>query len=265
MLSATALGCFVMAVDALSGHGEVGGPAPLFVVSAVAGAAFLAWQARAPRPLVPLDIFAARRFSAAAGTSFLAFTAQGLVFITLPFLFQSIQGYSPFMSAVLFTPWPVVIIGIGPRAGRLSDRLNPALLSTVGLVVFSLGLVALALLGPSASIPDILWRTALCGLGWGCFQPPNNHELLGSVARERSGTASGVLASARTFGQSVGAALVAIVLAQWTTDLHPTAGNAIVPVRLTLWIGCGIAVAAVVVSALRIASAGAAARARRAA
>ena len=265
MLSAVALGCFVLAVDGLSGRGQIAGPGILFAASAVAAMVFLAWQYRNPRPLVPLDIFRSRRFSVAATTSFLAFTAQGLVFITLPFLFQSIQGYSPFMSAVLFTPWPLIIIGIGPRAGRLSDRANPALISTVGLAIFCLGLASLAMLGAHAAIPDILWRTALCGLGYGCFQPPNNHELLGSVARERSGTASGVLASARTFGQSVGAALVAIVLAGEAARLTPaTASSAIVPVDLALWIGCGIAATAVAVSAARIRSAGAAARARRA-
>ena len=266
LLSAVALGCFVLAVDGLSGHGQISKAGLLFSASTVAAVVFLAWQYRNPRPLVPLEIFRSRRFSVAAMTSFLAFTAQGLVFITLPFLFQSIQGYSPFMSAILFTPWPLIIIGIGPRAGRLSDRANPALISTVGLAIFCLGLASLAMLGAHATIPDILWRTALCGLGYGCFQPPNNHELLGSVARERSGTASGVLASARTFGQSVGAALVAIVLAGQAARLTPAAAStAIVPVHLALWIGCGIAATAVVASAARIRSAGAAARSRHSA
>lgn len=253
-LSAVALGCFVLAVDRLSGRGEGTAVIPLFAVSIAAALAFVLRQRRAPRPLVPLDIFTAPRFSMAAATSFLAFTAQGISFITLPFLFQSVQGYSPFMSAVLFTPWPVTIIGAGPLAGRLSDRLNPGLISTTGLVLFCLGLVALALLGPDAAVPDILWRTAVCGVGYGFFQAPNNHELLGSVSRERSGTASGVLASARTFGQSLGAALVAIVLAgETTTRLTPeTAAAQIAPVHLALWIGCGIAVAAGVMSAARI-------------
>jgi len=254
VLSAVALGGFVLAVDRLSGQNRDPAVIPLFAASLIAAAAFVVWQRRNPRPLVPLDIFGSPRFSMAALTSFLAFTAQGISFITLPFLFQSVQGYSPFMSAVLFTPWPVTIIGAGPIAGRLSDRLNPGLISTSGLVLFCLGLASLALLGPEAAVPDILWRTALCGVGYGFFQAPNNHELLGSVSRARSGTASGVLASARTFGQSLGAALVAIVLAgEATARLSPEAAAAqIEPVHLALWIGCGIAAAAGVMSAARI-------------
>ena len=252
-LSAIALGGFVLAVDGLSGTGRSDWVGPLFALSVAAGLAFVLWQKRHPQPLLPLDIFASRRFSMAAVTSFTAFTAQGLTFITLPFLFQSIQKYSPFMSAMLFTPWPLVIIAAGPVAGRLSDRISPAVISTAGLVVFSLGMVSLALLGPVGSVPDILWRTGLCGLGYGFFQAPNNRELLGNVPRERSGGASGILASARTFGQSLGAALVAIVLAGAAGHLSAKgAVPAIGPVHTALWTGCAIGIVAILVSAARI-------------
>jgi len=252
-LSAIALGSFVLAVDGLSGQKAGAWVVPLFALSLAAAVAFIRRQKRTPLPLLPLDIFASRRFSMAAVTSFTAFTAQGISFITLPFLFQSIQGYSPFMSAVLFTPWPIVIIAAGPVAGRLSDRVNPAVISTGGLALFSLGMASLALLGPSATVPDIIWRTALSGLGYGLFQAPNNREMLGNVPRERSGSASGILASARTFGQSLGAALVAIVLAGSAGRLSP-AGAAILSVHTALWIGCGVGVIAILLSAGRIRS-----------
>ncbi len=252
-LSAVALGSFVLAVDRLSGRGMGLWEALLFILSLTAAALFIRRQRHTPLPLLPLAIFASRRFSMAALTSFTAFTAQGISFITLPFLFQSIQGYSPFMSAVLFTPWPIIIIAAGPAAGRLSDRINPAVISTAGLALFSLGMASLALLGPSASVADIVWRTALCGLGYGFFQAPNNREMLGNVPRHRSGSASGILASARTFGQSLGAALVAIVLAGTAgQSALADAGAAILPVHTALWIGCGIGVMAIVVSAGRI-------------
>ncbi len=160
------------------------------------------------------------------------------------------QGYSPLQSAVLFTPWPLAIAVAGPLAGRFSDRVNPALISTLGLCVFIFGLIGVALLGAQASMADILWRTGLCGLGYGFFQAPNNVELLGSVARERSGVASGVLASARTFGQSVGAAVVALMLAQLGGAMHATTD--ILPVRAALWIGVAIAVCALALSVSRI-------------
>ncbi|MGN8158441.1 MFS transporter [Salinisphaera sp. RV14] len=253
VLSSISLGALVLAVDGLSGQGASAWAAPLFTLSVVAGVLFIVWQRRVAHPLLPLDIFRSRRFSMAALTSFTAFTAQGITFIALPFLFQSIQGYSPLMSALLFSPWPIIVIAAGPIAGRLSDRFNPTPISTVGLVVFMLGMVSLALLGPAASVADIVWRTALCGLGYGFFQAPNNHELLGSVPRERSGSASGILASARTFGQSLGAAFVAIVLARAAEQLAPGAvAMTVAPVHLALWIGVGIGLSAIGISAARI-------------
>lgn len=255
LLSVASLSGFVLAMDGLSHPGKGWTIAPLLGGSLVAAVVFVFWQRRCSNPLLPLDIFRSRRFSFAAMTSFLAFTAQGIAFISLPFLFQSVQGYSPFVAALLFTPWPLAIVGAGPVAGRLSDRVNPALISTAGLAVFILGLVSVSLLGSAATVPDILWRTGLCGLGYGFFQAPNNVELLGSVARERSGTASGVLASARTFGQSVGAAVVALMLARLaSTPLHGAA-TGIAPVHASLWTGSVIAVCALALSAARIRSA----------
>ena len=250
LLSVLMLGGFVVGMEAVAHAGGAWRSGAALGTSFVAGATFVWWQRRCRQPLLPLEIFRTQRFSRAALTSFVAFTAQGIAFISLPFLFQSVQGYSPFQSAVLFTPWPLAIVVAGPIAGRFSDRVNPALISTVGLGVFILGLVSVALLGAQAAMMDILWRTGLCGLGYGFFQAPNNVEMLGSVARERSGAASGVLASARTFGQSVGAAVVALMLAQLGGALHATTD--ILAVRAALWIGVVIAICALALSVSRI-------------
>jgi DHA2 family multidrug resistance protein-like MFS transporter len=69
----------------------------------------------------------------------------------------------------------------------------------------------LATIGPHPSEFDIVWRMALCGAGFGMFQSPNNRQLLSSAPRERSGGASGMLGTARLTGQTLGAALVALI------------------------------------------------------
>ncbi|WP_136247288.1 MFS transporter [Halomonas borealis] len=250
LLAMFTLAGFFMALD---GNGGVPGAATLvwLALSLIAGAAFLARQRRAPYPLMALSMFAERRFSLAVSAQGLAFVGQGLAFVALSFLYQQEMGFSLLETAWLFTPWPLTIMVAGPLAGRLADRFNPSLLSSAGLVLLLSGLASLALLDADASVTDCLWRTALCGLGFGCFQPPNNRELMGSVPAEKSANASGVMSTTRTVGQSLGVALVGAGLA---------AGA---PVQMTLWGGVLATGLSLLASLGRVSLAGEALRARR--
>lgn len=216
-LSAITMGAVIMAADACAQLGsglKAAETVGLYSLIALAsGAAFIWRQQRARLPLLPLAIFRSSRFSLAALTSLAAFISQGITIIALPFLFQNAYGYSVFASALLFTAWPIGIVLAAPQAGRLADRYPPALLSTAGLGVFTLGLALLALLPDHAAAFEICWRELLCGIGFGFFQSPNNREMLANVSREHSGSASGVLAIVRTFGQCLGAAGVEVILA----------------------------------------------------
>ncbi|MDI5890109.1 MFS transporter [Halomonas rhizosphaerae] len=222
-------------------------------LSLLSGGFFLHRQRRARHPLLPLSLFAERRFTLAVSASGLAFVGQGLAFVALSFLYQQEMGFTPLETAWMFTPWPLAIMLVGPLAGQLADRVNPSLLSSGGLVLLLLGLAALAGLDAEAGVVDSLWRTALCGLGFGLFQPPNNREMMASVPRERSASASGVMSTTRTVGQSLGVALVGAFLA---------AGA---PVQATLWVGAGACVLSLAASLGRVSLAGRAQReARRA-
>lgn len=117
------------------------------------------------------------------------------------------------MSALLFTPWPLGIVLIAPHAGRWADTISAPAISTLGLVIFVVGLILLATLPARPSMWDICLRSLVCGIGFGCFQSPNNREMLSNVIREHASYASGVLSIMRTFGQCLGAAAVAVLLA----------------------------------------------------
>ncbi|MCM2973117.1 MFS transporter [Larsenimonas suaedae] len=211
VLSALMLGGLVIGVDELRREGSMSW-AVYLAVGFIAGAAFIRRQQRIDYPLLPLGIFRQARFSMAAVTSFFAWVSQSMAFLSVPFLLQSELGYTPLESALLFTPWPLAIMFTAPRAGRLADKFSPPLVCTGGIIVFIAGVIALATLSSSAPMWDVVWRTALCGFGFGLYQSPNNRELMGSLPRAQSGTAAGVMASVRTFGQSLGAALVALAL-----------------------------------------------------
>lgn len=204
--------------------------------------AFIAHLRRSRNPLLPPAIFSSPRFSLAALTSLSSFISQGIAFVALPFLLQNVYGYSAFTASLLFAPWPAGIVLIAPHAGRLADKHSPATISTIGLALFVGGLLLLALLPERATMFNIGLATLICGLGFGCFQSPNNREMLGNVIREYSGYASGVLAIVRTFGQCLGAALVCVILATVSKTFLPEQQA----IRTTLWlavIASGLAVA----------------------
>jgi DHA2 family multidrug resistance protein-like MFS transporter len=101
---------------------------------------------------------------------------------------------------------------MAPFAGWLADRMSTAVLCAIGLAVFCAGLAALASLPLAPSAFNIGWRMALCGVGFGLFQSPNNRMMLTSAPRERAGAAGGMLGTARLTGQTLGAVLTAIFL-----------------------------------------------------
>ncbi|WIX32062.1 MFS transporter [Salinicola sp. JS01] len=241
LLSIVMLSGSVFALDQF-GHG--GGGAMALVTLALALVCLVGFvyrQRHVASPLVPLALFEEPRFSFAAVTSMFAFLAQGIAFVGLPFLYQTVMGVSPIASALLFTPWPLVIMVIGPVAGRLADKGNPALISSMGLGLFLLGMLALTGLDADSGYVDVIWRTALCGVGYGLFQAPNNREMIGSVPLALSANASGVLASVRTFGQSLGTALVGLIL-----------GLSFGSLTLSLWLGCVSVVVALGLSLYRV-------------
>ncbi|WBM70164.1 MFS transporter [Buttiauxella sp. WJP83] len=247
LLSAMALGALIMAADAFThpGNGDLKVAMAYAAIAILTGFAFIRVQRRAIKPLLPLNIFASSRFSLAALTSLASFVSQGITFIALPFLFQSVYGYSALMSALLFTPWPIGIILAAPHAGRLADRYSAAIISTIGLGVFVIGLTLLALLPEHAQAWDICLRSLVCGIGFGCFQSPNNREMLANASRENSGYASGVLAIVRTFGQCLGAALVGIFMSLYAQSSS---------VDISLWVAVIATVLAIALSLSRLRS-----------
>lgn len=177
----------------------------------VVGFFFVRRQLALPVPLLPVDLLRIPLFSLSICTSICSFCAQMLALVSLPFFLQSVVGRSEVETGLLLTPWPLATMVMSPLAGYLIERVHAGLLGAIGLAVMATGLFALALLPSSPTDLDIIWRMVLCGAGFGLFQSPNNHTIITSAPRHRSGGASGMLGTARLLGQSTGAALVALM------------------------------------------------------
>ena len=140
------------------------------------------------------------------------------------------------------TPWPLVVAIMAPVGGRLSDRYPAGILGGIGLVLLGDGMALLATLPAGPGVVNIVWRMALCGLGFGFFQTPNLRAIMSSAPPDRSGGASGIVATARLTGQTTGAALAALCFA--------LAGRE--GATLALALGAGFAAVGSVMSFLRL-------------
>ncbi|WP_027995003.1 MFS transporter [Simplicispira psychrophila] len=217
----------------------------LLVAGVLVGWIYLRRQARQPVPLFPLDLLRLPVFALSMASSVGAFCAQTLAYLSLPFLLLESFGRTPLQAGLLITAWPLAIVVVAPLAGRLIGRYPDGLLGGLGMVIFAAGAVLLALLPASPSDGDMVWRMALCGVGFALFQSPNNHTIVTSAPLERSGAASGMLGTARLTGQTMGAVLLAAIFGL----LPPSSGQG---EMWAMWLAAGFAALAAVCSTLRV-------------
>jgi DHA2 family multidrug resistance protein-like MFS transporter len=224
---------------------------PELVAIEIAVGVLLGWllirrQADHPAPMLPFDLFRRPMFTLSAATAICTFSVQGLGFVALPFYLEDVLGRSQVETGFFMTPWPLVVAFMAPVAGRLSDRYPVGILGGLGLVLLGIGMALLALLPANPSVADIVWRMAICGCGFGFFQAPNMKALMASAPTGRSGSASGIVATARLTGQTTGAALAALCFSLAGRD----------GATLALALGAGFAAIGSVMSFLRLIAVG---------
>jgi DHA2 family multidrug resistance protein-like MFS transporter len=256
LLCALGFGALIYGIDGFARHESLAFIALEVTLGLACGTVFVRRQSRLPTPMLAVDLFAKPTFALASITSTLTYTGQGLAFVSLPFFFQTVLGRTPFESGLLLTSWPLAVALAAPIAGRLSDRYPASILSTAGLAVMSVGLGLYALLPPHPGLLEIVVHGAICGIGFGFFQAPNNRELIGSAPRSKTGSAAGVLAAVRLTGQTSGAAFVAIVFGTIGASVAVGGEHVENVVRIstpiTLWLACSATTLGTIASSLRL-------------
>jgi MFS family permease len=139
--------------------------------------------------------------------------ALGGSFFLIPFFLQLVLHYPIEHIGLLMAFTPIIGGLVSPLAGNLTDRFGTRSIMLIGLIVMTIGCVAVSTLTPQMQDIDYLLRVIPLGLGWGMFQSPNNSAILSAVPPERLGIASGLLSLTRTLGQTTGLPLFATIFA----------------------------------------------------
>jgi MFS transporter, DHA2 family, multidrug resistance protein len=241
LLYAGTFGLVLAGLQSLAHHAATPSSVALIVCGALLGLLMVRYERSHAAPHIPFDLLRIPMFSLSIATSVCAFIAQMSAFVSLPFDIQR-MGHSAVETGLLMTPWPLAIALMAPIAGRLADRYPAGLLGGAGLMVLTAGLLLLAFFPDNGTPAALIWRMALCGVGFGLFQSPNNRAMLAAAPRARSGAAGGMLSTARLIGQTLGAAGVAILF-----RVTPTQGS-----RFALYVAAALAFVASLVSLVRL-------------
>jgi EmrB/QacA subfamily drug resistance transporter len=222
---------------------ELGWSSTTVIASIAAGAvlliAFVAWELRAPAPMLPMRFFRNRGFTATNGVSLaMFFGAFGSIFLLAQF-FQVAQGYSPLEAGIRTLPWTAMPIFVAPVAGILSDRIGSRPLMAAGLGLQALGLAWLA----SNSAPDMSYALmvpafVMAGSGMALVFAPAANAVLSAVRPEEAGQASGATNTIREVGGVLGVAVLSTVFTSSGGFESPQAYvDGLIP---AVWVGAAV-------------------------
>ena len=197
----------------------LGWGSPAILASILGGVAvmgaFVAWELRAPAPMLPMRFFRNRTFSLANTASlFFSFGMFGSIFLLAQY-FQTVQGYSPFGSGLRILPWTAMPMIVAPIAGALSDRVGGHRLMGLGLALQAAGLAWIAAIStPTTPYADLVLPFVVAGAGMSLFFAPVANVVLSSVRDVEQGQASGANNAIRELGGVLGVAVLASIFAE---------------------------------------------------
>jgi len=225
---------------------EVAGMLALGTLMAIG---FVAWERRAPAPMLPLDVFRSRGFSAGNATNFFQFASLfGAVFFMAQFL-QTGLGYGPLGTGVRLLAWTATLTAVAPFAGVLADKLGERPFMVAGLALQGLGMAWIALIAePGMAYGELIAPLIVTGSGTSMAMPALQSVVLGAVAPSQVGQASGTFATVRQLGSAFGLAILVAVFAGAGSYASPDAfADGFVP---AIAVSAGLAFAGVLTALL---------------
>jgi EmrB/QacA subfamily drug resistance transporter len=181
---------------------------------ALALGAFVLLESKVSHPVLDIALFKKNTVFAFSNTAALInYSATAAVTFLLSLYLQYVKGLSPETAGVILISQPVVMAAFSPLAGRLSDRVEPRIVASAGMVIIVLGLGIFASFGQETNLYLVVANLVLLGFGFALFSSPNTNAVMSSVEKKSYGIASATLSTMRLTGQMLSMGIVMLIFA----------------------------------------------------
>jgi MFS family permease len=229
----------------------------LFIGGGIAGIiGFVQIEIRKYMPVFNMDLFLKNRlFAFSSITALINYSATfGIMFLMSLFL-QYVKGMNPQEAGQILAIQPIMMALVSPFAGRLSDKIDPGIVATIGLIILTMGLATFTTIGNSTTLVFIGFVLAFYGLGYALFSSPNTNSIMSSVEKRYYGIASGTVGTMRLIGQLISMGVVMLIFSLIIGQVEITEQNHqefIDSARLSFLIFAILGLFGTILSAMRI-------------
>ncbi len=228
----------------------------VLLLAGLACIAFFAWwESRARSPIIVFHLFRNNRvFTLSNLTALISYASiWGYTYLISLYL-QFVKGLNPQTAGLVLIVGVALQCIVAPFGGRLSDRVEPRWVASLGMGLCTLGLLLFTFLGADTPYWYVILALCLLGLGYAFFSGPNQSSIMGCVAPRYLGFASASISSVRTIGMatSIAAATLVMALIVGRHDIVPADyPKVLTAVRVSFGIFTGICAFSIVASLAR--------------
>lgn len=188
--------------------------------------AFVRYELKVRQPVLNLTLFSKNvTFAFSNLAALINYSATFAVGFLLSLYLQVVMGYDSQTAGFILLSQPVLMAVLSPFAGNISDRVEPRIVSSLGMALTTLGLFIFCFLTAATPPWLVIINLALLGTGFALFSSPNTNSVMGSVEKRFYGIASSTLGTMRLTGQAVSMAIVTLLLALYVGNVQLSQAN----------------------------------------
>lgn len=198
----------------------------MLLLAAAAFPLFMRWETCSAHPIFQARLVRGNTVFAFSNLAALVnYSATFAISFLLSLYLQYIKGFTPRTAGLVLIAQPVVMALFSPMAGRLSDRLEPRVVASLGMGLCASGLFAFVWLGEASGLGFIVAALVLVGFGFALFSSPNTNAIMGSVEKKYYGVAASTLGTMRIVGQMLSMGIATLVFSIFIGKVRITPAN----------------------------------------